>query len=486
MNNPFTAFLIGAGSGIHLKLDLTDKKGQPEDKSYPFVSADSSLPFSSIMRANVVTSTGALIKETFMEVSRDEYRQFGNVLGDITNKTLDESWQRIIGRALKDKNGMLLSARTDAEGMYLPFDPVFYCIKQGVYFTPVCPVCSSGFDICRDEYLLKESGLASYVSSLKRYLYCPECHSQGRAPVFYAASITGGDPANVRDRSALVQEFVNLLVKADSKIPCSSCEHRTDCYGEGWSALKNIVSLSFYPFYAILSEAGTLNALDFLQLLSGAPYEEIENSLKFRGLSGRLNAVKAYKNSKGASSFLLFEGDDRAFLEILYLKLSFAADFLSRIVRDSDSLIYPDLGLSPESIWVTLPEGGGFLPAFWNFRTICLKGPEADESFQMLPGAPKSYFAYFFGRLLIYILISNPLAGRDEINARLMEVLNAFIHRESLDQDLIGNGVFRPENIFYKPEGAHHQGRVHGYLERGNSNMHIPDASRICRWRRFS
>jgi hypothetical protein len=453
MNNPFTAILSDAGSGIHLKVDLADKTGQPGEMTYPFVSADSSLPFTSIMKVNVVTSAGALIKEAFMEISRDEYRQYGSVLSDITNKTLDESWQRVIGRALNDKNGMLLSARTDEHGMYLPFDPVFYCIRQRMYFSPVCPVCSSDFDICRDENILKESGLASYVSSLKRYLYCPECHKQGRTPVFYAAAITGDDPANVKDKSSLIQEFVNLLVKSDSNIPCQSCEHRSDCYGEGWAALKNIVSLSFYPFHAVLNDSGTLNALDFLLILSGAPYEEVENSLKSRGLSGRLNAVAAYKNSKGASSCLLFDGDDRAFLEILYLKLSFAADFLSGVIKDPDSIIYADFGPGPDSIWVILPEGGGFLPAFWNFRTIRLKGPESDESFQMLPDAPKSWFSYFFGRLLIYILISNPLAGRDRIDARLVEVLNAFVRKEPLDTDLINSDVFSPENIFFKPEG---------------------------------
>ena len=453
MNNLFTVFLTGAGSGIHLKLDLADKIGQPEDISYPFVIIDSSLPFTNIMKANVVTSGGSVVSEVFMAISRDEYRQHGSSLGYITNKTLDESWQRIIKRALKDKNGMLLSDRTDSTGAYPPFAPVFYCNKKGAYFTPVCPACSSGFEVCRDEDLLRENGLASYTRSLKRYLYCPECHSQGRAPVFYAVSISGDDPTNVRDKNALIQEFVNLLVKADSNIPCPSCEHRTGCYGEEWLALKNIISLSFYPFYAVLNEAGTINALDFLLLLSGASYDEIENSLKARGLPGRLNAVTTFKNSKGASSFLLFEGDDRAFLEILYLKLSFAADFLSGILKDSDNLIYPDLGLGPESIWVTLSEGGGFLPAFWNFRTIRLKGPEADESFQMLPGAPKSYFAYFFGRLLIYTLLSNQLFTRDEIDARLKEILNAFIKGEPLDPELIGSGLFRPESIFYKPEG---------------------------------
>lgn len=453
MNNPFTIFLSGTGNGIHLKLDLADKSALLEDIPYPFVTADSSLPFTGVIRANVVTSAGAVIKEAFLTISRDDYRQYVSKLDEITNKTLDESWQRIIGKTLEDENGMALSAIADDQGMYLPFDSLFYCTKQGVYFTPVCPVCSSGFDICRDENILKENGLASYASSLKRYLYCPECLSQGRAPVFYAASVSGDDPTNVRDRSALVQEFVNLLVKSDPNIPCPSCEHRTECYGEGWPALKNIVSLSFYPFYAVLSEAGTINALDFLLLLSGASYDEIEISLKSRGLTGRLNALRAFKMGKGALSLLLFEGDDRAFLEMLYLKLSFAADLLSRIVRGSEGLIYPDLGLSPESIWVTLPEGGGLLPAFWNFRTMLLKGPEADESFQMLPDVPKSFFAYFFGRLLVYVLISNQSAGRDAIDARLLKILNAFIKGEPLDLDLTNSGIFRPENIFYKPEG---------------------------------
>ncbi len=453
MNNPFTSFLTDPVGGIYLRLDLTNTGVESEDISNPFVTIDSSRPFTSVMKANIVTSTGSVIKKVFMVIARDEYQQYGSMLEDITNKTLDESWQRIIKSSLKNKNSMLLSDRTDSNGAYLPFDPVFYCIKEGVYFTPACPACSSGFDVCKDENLLSENSLASYSQSLKRYLYCPECNAQGRASVFYASSKSSDDPKEVKDRNALIQGFVNLLVKPDSKIPCSSCSHRTDCYGEDWHALHNIVSLAFYPFYAVLSEAGTINASDFLVLLSGASYLEIENNLKARGLSARLNAVASFNNSKQASSVLLFENDDRAFLEILYLKLSFAADFLSGIIRGSDNLEYPDLGLGPESIWVTLPESGGFLPAFWNFRSIYIKGPETDESFRMLPGAPKCYFAYFFGRLLIYTLLSNPLAQRSEIDARLKEALNAFVNGEPLDLGLLLRGVFSPENIFYKPEG---------------------------------
>jgi hypothetical protein len=453
MNNPFTAFFTDPGSSIYLRLDLKNTGVISEDISNPFVAVDVSRPFTSVMKANVVTSSGSVVKEVFLVIARDEYLQYGNLLEDITNKTLDESWQRIIKSSLKDKNGMLLSDRTDPAGAYLPFDPFFYCVKSGIYFTPVCPACSSGFDVCRDETLLRENDLASYLQSLKRYLYCPECHAQGRVSVFYSASKSLDDPKDVKDRQALIQGFVNLLVKADSKIPCSSCEHRTGCYGEDWPALNNIVSLSFYPFYAVLSEAGTINASDFLQLLSGASYWDIENSLKARGLSGRLNAVTSFKNSKQTSPILLFEADDRVFLEILYLKLSFAADFLSRIVRGSGGLEYPDLGLGPESIWVALPDSGGYLPAFWNFRSVYLKGPETEESFHVLPGAPKCYFAYFFGRFLIYTLLSNPLVSRNEINACLKEALNAFINGEPLDPELLVRGVFRPENIFYKPEG---------------------------------
>jgi hypothetical protein len=453
MNNPFTAFLTNPDSGIYLRLDIKNTGAISEDILNPFVTVDVTRPFTSVMKAKVVTSSGSVVKEVFMMTSRDEYLQYGNLLEEVTNKTLDESWQRIIKSSAENKNDMLLSDRTDPAGAYLPFDPVFYCIKSKAYFTPVCPACSSGFDVCRDEPLLRENGLASYSKSLKRYLYCPECQAQGRAAVFYASSKGLDDPKDVKDRQALIQGFVNLLVKADSKIPCSSCEHRTGCYGEDWLALNNIVSLSFYPFYAVLNEAGTINAADFLQLLSGASYEEVEDSLKARGLAGRLSAITSFKNSRPAAPLLLFETDDRAFLEILYLKLSFAADFISRNVRGSGGLAYPDLGLGPESMWVMLPDNGGFLPAFWNFRSIYLRGPETEESFRMLPSAPNSYFAYFFGRLFVYALISNPFVEKNEIDARLKEALNAFIDKGPLDPELLGRGVFKPENIFYKPEG---------------------------------
>ncbi len=452
MNNTFTAFLKDTAGGIYLKLDIKNTGAEPEAMPNPFAGVDESRPFTRVMKAHVVTSPGSVVKEVFVVTARDEYLQYGNLLEDVTNRTLDESWQRML-KSSAENNDMLLSDRKDSAGAYLPFDPLFYCIKNKAYFTPVCPACSSGFDLCRDENLLRDNGLASYSGSLKRYLYCPECQTQGRTPVFYTGSAGSDEPKGVKGKSSLVREYVNLLVKADPRIPCSSCGHRTGCYGEDWHALNNIVSFSFYPFYAALSEAGTINASDFLQLLSGASFEEIEDSLRAGGFSGRLDAVASFERTRQSLSSLLFENGDRAFLEILYLKLSFAAEILSRVVRGSGNLKYPDMGLGPESIWVTLPDGGGLLPAFWNFRSVYLKGPETEESFHMLPSAPNSYFAYFFGRLLIYILLSNPSPGKKEIDARLKEALSAFVSKKTLDPEMLGSGVFSPENIFYKPAG---------------------------------
>lgn len=448
MNRSFIAFVTDPGSGLYLKLDIADSRA-----SSPFVTADDSLAFAVARKAGVAASGGTVISDVFVVMSRDEYIPYGNIAGEVTNGAIDERWQRMIRSSAGGGFGVPGPGCVDSDGTYPKFSPVFFCRKTMRYFSPVCPACSSGLDVCKDEGILKENGLASYESSLRRYLCCPECLAKGRPAIFYAPSRRDDESDIVQDRSALIRGFVNLLVRPDSDIPCASCKDRADCYGESWLALDNITGLSFYPFHAVLNEAGTMAATDFIKLLSGASFAEIEDDLRARGFSGRLNAVTSYEKSSRPASGLFFETDDRAFLEVLYLKLSFALDLMSRIVRDSggqaNSWVAPGL----ESVWTVLPDSLGLLPSFWNFRTVRIKGPEDDDFTDVLPYAPKGFSEYSAGRLFMYTLISSSLIGRKEIDARLKDILDAPVGGAPPGMDSIAAGIFDPENIFYNPGG---------------------------------
>ncbi len=96
------------------------------------------------------------------------------------------------------------------------------------------------------------------------------------------------------------------------------------------------VFFPFYPFYMLVFDAAVVKGVDFIPLLSGAGIQEIP-ALKDTVPGAELDAGWA---AHGGSGFL-FENQDRFFLEVLYLKLSFIEKFVRMLKQKVDNHIRP-------------------------------------------------------------------------------------------------------------------------------------------------
>ena len=187
-------------------------------------------------------------------------------------------------------------------------------------------------------------------------------------------------------------------------------------------------------------EAASLNACDYLSLLSGAPFEEIEQTLDSQRQFARKGLVGLLRDR--AASPLLFAGQAREFLEILYLKLCFLGEVAGYVLSDKRRFTYPGFGPSLDSLWVQIPEQGSLLPAFWTFKLTLMDMEPEIPGVLLSPGS--DYAAHCMGMLWFHALLRNSSQDIRAINDGIMAVLKEKQIRKDMP-------VFGPENIFWEP-----------------------------------
>lgn len=342
----------------------------------------------------------------------------------------------------------------------LPFQPLFFCKSKEAFFHPPCPECGSILRQCYDDDLLVRLKLQPFSTSLRRYLYCPACLKSGKKSDFFVHEAETHDPNRVKNRWELVRRFGLLLEneKRASQFPCLQCRNKMKCYGpDDREVYRNIVCFSFYPFHLIVFEAMSLQAPDFLALLSGASFEELEASLLLRGEGERANCVKVLRQDRPATPLFLFAENERNFLEVFYLKLSFLAELIQLIASSSYLAKRPDLGLSLDQIWIKLADQGELLPSFWNFGVApvaLMARPLAAATF---PPLLSSYGLYMLGLSWFHALLVNSQQNISQVHRYLGEALENYPTEDFavlagiLSSD--SHQTFAPENIYWKPEG---------------------------------
>ncbi len=222
-------------------------------------------------------------------------------------------------------------------------------------------------------------------------------------------------------------------------LPCIRCPEHTACYQDR-HVLSVITPVAFYPFYLLMFEAASLNACDYLFLLSGAPFEEIEQTLDSQRQFARKGLVSLLKDR--AISPLLFAGQAREFLEILYLKLCFLGEVAGYVLSDKRRFTYPGFGPSLDRLWVQIPEQSSLLPAFWTFKlTLMDMEPEIPG---VLPSPGSDYATHCMGMLWFHALLRNRSQDIRAINEGIVAVLK----EKQMGRDM---PVFGPENIFWEP-----------------------------------
>ena len=447
---------------FHLKISVVDQNDSIYQKSsYPFLVISESGQFARIIEATIQTDAEANIEPVFLLIQKDEPALSRDALWPLDNRTIDQYWQNTFRFHFRKQSGsspLILKNQMNKNGTLLPFHPCLYCKVNQSYFPPLCPDCGAVLQQCYNDSMLEECGLRPYSTSLKRYLFCPSCTGLKEHPDFYVSSLADDDPAFLKDRFELIKELGSLYQNKNlaGRLPCVNCSKHQECYGKDGLWVSRIVALSFYPFYMLMFKGDLVNGLDFLSLMSGASFKELED--RFRGTqeAGRLNGLKILQQKSSVQTPFFYKNEDKYFLEVLYLKLSFLGEVAQILFSQLDTLKCPEFGLSPDRIWVKLSHQNRLLPSFWNFKLALLDVIGANGPSSSIPQFPRSYGFHLLGLVWFHTLLVNGKQGVAQVYPALGEVMEKIGARDNADVENYLKAGFpqalSPENIFYSPD----------------------------------
>ncbi len=448
-------------AGLRISL-LPEDSPAIEGSRTPFLMIGESSPVARLIEARFVTDAGSVIKRVFMLLQKDEYLLAEDELWPVSNRDVDRWWQKTFlfysGKDYRDDFPIMLADQLKKGDGISPLQPLFYCQHRKIYFHPHCCKCGMPLQECANDELLSGLELKPYSTSLRRYLFCPSCQaSQGKTD-FYVFSRESSDPAFLKDRWNLIREFglLNSGKNRGGQSPCPECNRHQECYGPEDLVVSRIIPLSFYPFYMLMFEAMSVNSLDFLSLISGASFAELEGQLSEKGQPGRVKLLNALKQGYGSRVPFFFDGEERYFLEILYLKLSFLGELIQTIFSGPNMDKFLKMGLNLDRIWVKFTDQGGFLPFFWNFKVKLIDVLGDTGKTPSLPKLPPSYGLYFLGLVWFYSLLVNKKQGVAEIYAALGKMVDEVSPEGDAFKDTMDGGMnqaFLSKNIFWNPEG---------------------------------
>jgi hypothetical protein len=441
-------FIESERGGFLLDIPAIDQARIPgHSDSSSFHVIDNAQNFSIVIKAGLKTKHSETFKPLFLLIQRDHYPIPPDALNPVTNADLDKIWFETNQFYSTDNTAFYIPHEPYHDGKPARFAPLLFCKKKTKFFHPPCPECGEPLDLCKDDRQLKNAGLFPYSTSLKRYLFCSGCDTAGKNQIFYQFSRFPDDPIFVKDRFDLIRDFNKLRGNASGNFPCLDCPEHSACYITGEKAISHIVFFSFYPFHMLLFDAASIKAVDFIPFLSGGSIEE-PSSVTRTDSGCTFEHLLAHQ---GGDSFF-FDGEDRFFLEVLYLKLSLleniACSVNQRVENDMASLIR----ISAHSIWITPAPQGAMLPFFWNFTVTIIdlisNSPKTPIDFSLTGNRNLNFMAC----LLFYTLLVNKNQGPGEVYKRI-ETLGKnsspekyLAHYDTMIQDLPALAL---ENIFW-------------------------------------
>lgn len=461
-------YLAGDGGHSPLRLSLTARDASSADKSYPFRILNDSNPAARLLEAAFVTDTGSEIRKAFLLLQKDLYSIQGNELRPLANPDIDNLWQRAFSFHAREGNDasstVVLSAQLNGNGCLNQLAPLFFCRNKQLFFHPPCPACGRPLQLCRDDELLESSGLQPYSGSLKRYLYCTPCGGRGMEG-FYVRERNHDDPPALKDRWSLIDEFGALRQSRDpfAPFPCIRCPEHDACHGPGKAAQSCIVPFSFYPFYLLIFDALSINALEFLPLVSGATFDELESRLAARNESGRKYCLQGIRGAELAAASFFTPADEKYFPEVLYLKLSFLGGVLRQFLAQPDILGHPEMRPTIERVWVDLPGRDSLLPLFWNFESKAIDLVTFPDTTEQAAIRPSSNLLFYLGLLWFHALLVNKKQGDKAIFPALEGKLPG---KEGSSPGERSDHVFAPENIFWDPDDGNVNSKWHPFWEK--------------------
>jgi hypothetical protein len=207
---------------------------------------------------------------------------------------------------------------------------------------PAAGDANGGWELCRDDELLRKAELPAYGTSLFRYLYQPSAGAQGKfIPVVGGAPQT---PATVPVSTAVAGVEHPLSFNAQAGL---------------------MMALGFAP----------LSLEDYADVLGGKPWTGLEHGKKriaFEGIYRSLTDPDQIASGLG-HIFLGLHGRNGRWIESYHLKLQLLADVVRLVRGQVESQQLPFLNLSADSFRVALRPTGTGLPAFWTARPLLVK-----------------------------------------------------------------------------------------------------------------
>jgi hypothetical protein len=446
------------GAPLRLQFPLiSEDSAILERMPFPFPVMSESDPFARLIGAEFRTAAGSLLKRVFLLIQRDQYLLPKTEWCAVNNLDVADSWQKAFSRqrtAGWEGAPILLPDQAESDGLAL-LEPLLFCKVYRSFFPPLCFKCGRPLELCLEDDLLVRLGLQPYSRSLKRYLFCPAC-GPDRLASFYVSEREGSDPPGLKDQGDLFGDFRLLLERNQpARFPCRGCIRRQECYGPDLRVSARLVPFSFFPFYLLIFHASSLHALDLLPLLGGASFSELQAELKVKGEWGRLNGLESLKQDRLPTAPFFFDGEQKGFLEVLHLKLSFLNELFRIIGRDRRPDAPDGHPLPIDRIWADVPDPGGLVPFFWNFkmRSVGVVGILMED--QILPPPGAASVLYFMTLAWFYALLVNKTLDKSAVRLALSRMLEqAASEKEvssgSLEEEERGT-VLSPRNIFWDP-----------------------------------
>ncbi len=413
----------------------------------PFQIISDSEPLTRLVDAKFTTDAGTDLKRVSLLIQKDNYSFTKNSLYPLTNLDIDEYWRRALSFYLDGRSDgssiVLFRSQLNEERELQPFQPLVFCKVKEAFFGSPCPECGSILELCDQDDILKAAKLLPYSSSLRRYLFCPSCHDEQRPSFFYTYDLEDHDSPHLQDRWALIKAFGRLkgTHAENDQFPCVGCPSHSECYGVDWLATTRLSFFSFYPFYMLIFEAMTLHAFDFLSLVSGASVDEVKEQLSSNQDLGRKSCIDALEHQGQIRSPFFFEQDDRDFLEIMYLKLSFLSQLIEFVLSVPDYQGHPILDFSIDRLWLKIDASDSRLPFFWNFKVKPIDIGIAPQENSYLLGKPCLHRLYSLALIWFYTFIVNKDQGIEKVYRYLGKEFKKYV----------SDGHYGAENFFVKP-----------------------------------
>ena len=455
-------YLNPSDAKFYLEIPMTGNRSVDHQRPrFPFVIVSATDPLALTLKAAIFSDAGTKIKSVFLLTQKDEYHLVKNEIWPVNNRDIERAWQQyftFLNDLSQTDSKIFFKDQVGDDGKLLPWSPLFYCRHRQIFFQPPCPQCGYPLDLSRDDNRLMSSGLQPYSTSLKRYLYCPQCLEARGESDYYVPCLSVSDPDFIKDQLGLVGGFGHLTRKLDqhANIPCIECDSLLQCYETDHLSATRIVSFSFYPFYMIALPAPSIHFLDFLPLLAGADVKELENRIQPAEEEGRVKCLKNFEQKISHQTLFFFEKDEKLFLEVLYLKLSLLGELAQIVFSGLNTFKYPDLGLSVDRIWASMAQQSGMLPLYWNFKLNLLGIGVDPAKTPSLSKLPPSYGLYSLGAIWFYVLLVNTKQDVSTIHPEIARVIEDAGLEESgafeCVQKNYPSAVFSPANIFWDPD----------------------------------